>query len=129
MAHFAELDEQGTVSNVICVNNDALEHDEFPASEDSGIRFCIGLFGGGIWKQTSYTGAFRRRFATIGGHYDAELDAFISPKPYPSWHLNRDTTEWEAPIPMPLQGIYRWNEESKQWDEVIQDGEPDYEVV
>ena len=128
MAHFAELDEQGIVTNVISVSNDVLEHKDFPESEVLGVTFCAQLFGGGIWKQTSRTGSFRHRFAAIGGYYDATLDAFIDPRPYPSWYLDHDVADWRAPIDRPEDGVYRWDEAEMQWMRVVQEGEPDYEV-
>ena len=54
-------------------------------------------------------------YAAIGDKYDAQRDAFISPQPYPSWQLNEDTCLWEAPSPMPTDGLYGWNEETVSW--------------
>ena len=59
---------------------------------------------------------FRKNFATIGGKYDEDKDAFIPTKPYPSWTLNETTCQWEAPTAMPTDGHYVWNEETQQWD-------------
>jgi hypothetical protein len=71
---------------------------------------------GGNWKQTSYNGNFRKRFAGIGFTYNYQLDAFISPKPYPSWILNEQTAAWDAPVPYPTDGkAYFWNEGTLSW--------------
>ena len=87
--------------------------DEF---ESNGENWCRSLFSGN-WKQTSYNGTIRKNYAGIGFKYDVRLDAFISPKPYPSWLLNEETCRWEAPVPYPNDGkLYRWNEQTLSWD-------------
>lgn len=81
MAHFAEI-KNGTVGQVIVVNNDVLENKDFPESEPIGIAFCKSLYGADTeWKQTSYNGSFRGRFAGSGMAYDATLDEFVAPTP------------------------------------------------
>ena len=61
-------------------------------------------------------GRKRKNYAGIGYRYDKELDAFISPTPYPSWKLNKDTCLWEAPIPYPDDNKdYLWNEAEQEW--------------
>jgi hypothetical protein len=111
MAHFAELDQNNIVLRVIVVPN---EH------EADGENWCNNLLGGS-WKQTSYNGNIRARYAGVGYIYDAALDVFIAPQPFPSWALNPDTTEWEAPTPMPDDGqIYNWDEATLSW--VLQEG-------
>ena len=114
MAHFAQLDDAGTVLQVIVVhNNELLENGV--ESEAKGVEFCQSLFGGN-WKQTSYNGNIRKNYASIGYKYDSVRDAFIAPKPYPSWVLDEATCVWQAPIPMPTDGgVYRWDEEALLW--------------
>jgi len=112
MAHFAKLNENGVVLEVVVVtNNDAPD-------EASGIAFLTNLFGKGIvWKQTSYNGKMRKNYAGIGYTFDAARDAFIAPSPFSSWVLNEQSCQWEAPVPMPTDGKrYAWNEELKAWD-------------
>jgi hypothetical protein len=78
-------------------------------------QWCSDTYGG-YWKQTSYSGSFRKNFAGIGYTYNADLDAFIPPKPYPSWVLNEDTCQWQAPVPMPQDGdLYEWDEAAGEW--------------
>lgn len=79
MAHFAELDENNVVKQVIVVHNNELLDENNNESEAKGIAFCQSLFGGN-WVQTSYNGSIRKNFAGIGMHYDAMRDAFIAPK-------------------------------------------------
>jgi hypothetical protein len=119
MAHFAKLDDANVVVDVIVVSNETLNNLPFPESEPVGVAFLTEWSGGYTnWKQTSYNGNFRKNFAGIGYTYDAVLDAFIAPKPYPSWLLNTETCQWQAPIPYPTDGkIYSWNEETQQWVE------------
>jgi hypothetical protein len=106
MAHFAQLDENNVVLQVIVV---ADEH------EQNGEQWCHE-FAGGRWKQTSRSGRIRKNYAGIGYTYDEQRDAFISPKPYSSWTLNEDTCRWEAPNPKPdNQYQYRWSELLGQW--------------
>ena len=115
MAHFAELDSNNTVLRVIVVNNNDVLDSNGQESEEVGINFCKGLFGG-EWKQTSYNANFRKNYAGIGYTYDSVLDGFIPPQPYPSWVLNQSTCLWEAPVPMPTDGqLYSWDEATTSW--------------
>ena len=79
----------------------------------------------GEWIQTSYNTyggqhpenkPLRKNYAGIGYTYDAELDAFIPPKPYASWTLDEETCLWNAPVAKP-EGAYNWNEEIQNWVE------------
>jgi hypothetical protein len=117
MAHFAKLDNY-IVVDVNCVSNDTINNLPFPESEPIGIEFLIEWSGGyADWKQTSYNGNFRKRYAGIGYTYNAALDAFIAPQPFPSWTLNTTTADWEAPVPYPTDGQqYVWNESTQAWD-------------
>jgi hypothetical protein len=79
MAHFAQLDENNTVMQVIVVANDELM-DNGVESEQKGILFCQSLFPETVWKQTSYNGKIRKNYAGIGMYYDADKDMFLFPK-------------------------------------------------
>jgi hypothetical protein len=78
MAHFAELDENNIVTNVIVVHNDELIDDDGNESEAKGIDFCLAHFGG-RWIQTSYNATIRGIYAGIGFTYDETLDEFVAP--------------------------------------------------
>lgn len=121
MAHFAQLDQNNIVVQVIVVNNEDTKDSIGTENELIGINFCKSLFGPlTIWKQTSYNATIRKNYAGIGFTYDETRDAFIAPKPYASWVLNESTCRWEAPTPMPSDGkMYSWNEDSQQWNEVV----------
>lgn len=115
MAHFAKLNENNLVTQVIVVHNNELLDENGQESEAKGAAFCQSLFGG-TWIQTSYSGSFRKNYAGIGFTYDAERDAFIPPKPFASWILNEETAQWEAPTPMPENGqTYVWDEVTTSW--------------
>jgi hypothetical protein len=120
MAHFAKLDQNNVVTEVHVVNNIELLVADGSESEMMGIAFLIRWSGGySNWKQTSYNGKIRKNYAGIGYIYDAQRDAFIPPKPFPSWVLNEETCLWDAPVAMPDDGkIYNWDESSNAWLEV-----------
>jgi hypothetical protein len=117
MAHYAFLDESNIVTEVIVGKNEGEE----------GIDWEVhyGNFRGQVCKRTSYNTSggvhsgggtpYRKNYAGIGYTYDASRDAFISPKPYPSWLLDETTCLWEAPVPMPDDGLYRWDEAAGEW--------------
>lgn len=120
MAHFAELDQDNIVLQVIVVGNDSINNLPFPESEPVGIAFCQSLLGPSTrWAQTSYNANFRYNYAGIGYTFDptpTPNGAFIPPKPYPSWLLNTNTFQWEPPVPYPTDGgMYQWDEETQSW--------------
>jgi hypothetical protein len=117
MAHFAKIGLNSKVLEVQVVANEVLHDSNGVEQEVNGIDFLTKLTGWSIWKQTSYNGNMRKNYAGIGDTYDEDRDAFISPKPYPSWTLNETTCRWEAPVPLPEDGQnYVWNESTQQWD-------------
>jgi hypothetical protein len=119
MAHFAELDQNNVVTRVLVVNDDYLRDENGNEVEALGCAHMESIHGG-KWVQTSYNNNIRVRYAGIGCTYDETLDAFIPPKPYPSWILNQTTADWEAPVPMPTDApegsYYEWNEEILNWE-------------
>jgi len=121
MAHFAQINSDNVVTQVIVVSNDDCGGGTYPSSDAVGAAFCNNLLGG-TWKQTSYNNNFRKRYAGIGYTFNGALDAFVAPKPYPSWTLNEDTADWEAPVERPEEGMWTWNEATQEWDEVATPG-------
>lgn len=110
MGHFARLDENNVVLAVHAVDNENMP------DEATGIAYLVSVHGEGhIWKQTSYNANIRKNYAGIGYTYDEQRDAFIAPKPFPSWILDEDTCRWNAPTPMPTDGMYRWDEATLAW--------------
>ena len=117
MAYFAKIGLNNKVISVHSVNNNELLDANGVEQEVNGIEFLTNLHGWSIWKQTSYNGNIRKNFAGIGYTYDEDRDAFISPKPFPSWVLNETTCLWEAPVSKPTDGQrYTWNETNQTWD-------------
>jgi hypothetical protein len=114
MAHYAFLDENNIVTEVIVGKN---EGEDGKTGEEWEAHY--GAFRGQVCKKTSYNGNIRKNYAGIGFKYDADMDAFIPPQPFPSWLLNIETGQWEAPIAMPDDGkFYVWDEETISWKEV-----------
>ena len=114
MAHFAEIDENNIVTQVIVVHNNELLVDG-EESETKGIDFCELLFGHRNWVQTSYNGNIRYNYAGPGFLWDSENDAFYSSQPYPSWSLDENFI-WQAPVPYPNNdNVYEWDEENGEW--------------
>lgn len=112
MAHFAKINDELIVEEVLVVSNEALDPND---EENSGQEFLANLVGG-AWIQTSYNGTIRKNYAGIGFTYDPDRDAFIEPKPYPSWILDETTCRFVAPIPYPNDGeLYYWNEDGQEW--------------
>lgn len=120
MASFVELDANNIVIRGVAVNNDAIDNLPFPQSEAVGVAFLQDLYGlNTAWAQTSYNANFRYNFAGIGFIFDKQADAFIPPKPYPSWLLNTQNYQWDPPIPYPNDGkSYVWNETTQSWVEI-----------
>ena len=121
MAHFAQLDDNNIVTQVIVVANTDTADATGVEKESIGIAFCERLIGGN-WKQTSYNGNLRKNYAGIGYSFDAVRDAFIPPKPFNSWVLDEETCLWNAPVAMPEDAgtgdppiRYTWNEETTSW--------------
>lgn len=117
MAYFAHLDEHGIVQQVIAISNSVLQepHLVFPETEPFGqefIRDVLGLLG--EYKQTSFNGNFRGRYAGIGYLYDSERDQFIAPQPYASWSLD-EAGDWQPPTPRPTDVPHFWDEAIQQW--------------
>jgi len=118
MAHFAQLNAENLVTQVIVVANQDTADQNGVENEAIGIEFCTNLLGG-KWVQTSYNGNIRKNYAGVGYKYDATLDAFVPPQPFASWTLNNETAQWEAPTPYPQDDKrYTWNEATTSWVEV-----------
>jgi hypothetical protein len=114
MAHYAFLDENNIVTEII------VGIDETELIEGLDPETWYGNFRGQICKRTSYNASIRKNYAGIGYNYDEVRDAFIPPKPYPSWIVDEDTCQWEAPIPYPNDGVmYSWDEEAGDWAPIV----------
>jgi len=98
MAHFARIDDEGNVLDVVPVDNDVLDNIEYPDADDIGNKFLnsCGFFG--KWVQTSYNSSFRKNYAVIGGKYDKDKDAFYNPeKPHKDCIWDENAMKWITP--------------------------------
>lgn len=114
MSHFAQIDSNNTVIQVIVVEQDVLDTGLFGPKE-SWIQTSYNTYGG-VHLQGGTP--LRKNYAGIGYTYDSVRDAFIPPKNYASWTLDETTCLWKAPTPMPVEEgkIFSWNEETQSWD-------------
>lgn len=116
MSHFAQINENNEVLQVLVIEQDVIDTGAFgdPASfiqTSYNTRGGVHILGGT---------PLRMNYASPGYTYDAARDAFIPPKPFPSWSLNNDTCLWEAPATYPTDGrSYMWNENTRQWELII----------
>jgi hypothetical protein len=131
MAYFAKINDNNIVVDVVAVHNNELLVDG-NESEQQGIDFLNTTYkvDNINWKQTSYNThagvhseggtPLRKNYGGIGFTYDADRDAFISPKPYNSWILDETTCIWNSPVAMPEDASatkrYNWNEENLNWE-------------
>ena len=136
MAHFAQLDGDNIVTQVIVVSNDDTSDSGGVETESIGVAFCQKLLGASTnWKQTSYNGNMRGNYAGIGYTYMSNVatlgvgstDIFISPKPYASWTVGVGTATWYPPAnpgdapaltdaEVAANKYYVWNESNYQAD-------------
>lgn len=110
MAHFAQIDDNNIVINVLSVPDEQEHRGQEYLSENLGFD--------GRWIQTSYNHKIRKNFAGVGYVYNEDLDIFMPPKPYPSWIINSELGIWESPIPYPQlknNEICIWDEDKKTW--------------
>lgn len=120
MAHFAQLDENNTVIEVVVISNEDLLDENGVEQESLGLEVCRNIFGQNTgWVQTSYNNNFRKKYAGVGDKYVASADVFYSPVgPFPSWVLDSNY-DWQSPVPKPDDGkSYYWDEGSLTWVEV-----------
>ena len=133
MAHFAQLDSNNVVTQVIVVSNDDTSDSNGVETESIGVAFCQKLLGADTnWKQTSYNGNSRGNYAGIGYTYMENVatlgvgstDIFISQQPHASWTISTSAARWEAPITQPTLtdeqraagSYYTWDESAYQAD-------------
>ena len=125
MAHYARLDENNVVTQVIVVANEDTADSNGVEAEEIGVAFCKKLLGADTrWKQTSYNGNFRVRYAGTGYKFYEDLNAFVPPSTFESWVLVEETADWESPVgPAPelteaqveSRSFYKWDEENLEW--------------
>ena len=122
MSYFAKIDSDGIVTQVIAIKKDMLDRGHWGDPND-WVQTSYNTRGGVHYAPNSNTPdggiALRKNYAGLGHTYDKTRDAFIAPKPYPSWVLNEGTCQWNAPVDYPDDGkIYRWKEDTISWEEI-----------
>ena len=136
MAHFAQLDGDNIVTQVIVVSNDDTSDSNGVETESIGVAFCQKLLGASTnWKQTSYNSNMRGNYAGIGYTYMSNVatlgvgstDIFIPQKPHNSWSVGVTTANWYPPTnpgnaptltdaEVAAGKYYAWNESNYQAD-------------
>jgi hypothetical protein len=115
MAHFAQIDENNIVTQVLVIDQETINTGHF-GDPSSFIQTSYNTIAG--VHQLGGT-PLRKNFAGIGYIYDSVRDAFYAPQPFPSWTLNEHTCFWESPTPMPTDGkVYTWDEDILSWIEM-----------
>ena len=132
MAHFAKLGANSKVIQVLTLDNKDMLNADGVEDEAVGQQYLEqhNNWPAQMWIQTSYNTSgnqhkdggtpLRGNYAGIGYTYDSTLDAFLEPKPYPSWILDETTYTWNAPVSKPTGSLnmdqyYEWNESSNSW--------------
>jgi len=132
MAHYALLNNENFVTAVISGADEIYIIDGLNTETNySNLYNCTAKrtsynTRGGIHYQADnntpsidQSKSFRKNYAGIGYYYDPIRDAFIPPKPFPSWTLNEESCLWDSPVPYPNDGkMYEWNEDILNWQEI-----------
>lgn len=119
MAHFAKVNENNVVEQVVVVNNSDAPG-PYPQSEARGQKHLHSLGLKGRWLQTSFNNRFRQYFAGVGYTYDPVEDIFIPPQPYSSWTWNTQILKWVPPVPYPTDPdiAWSWDEQNQIWKKI-----------
>lgn len=121
MAHFAQIDENNIVTQVLVIDQETINTGHF-GDPSTFVQTSYNTRGGVHYGQDGQPDngtPLRKNYAGIGYIYDSQLDAFYAPQPYASWTLNEETCYWESPTPMPSDGkLYTWDEDTLSWVEV-----------
>jgi hypothetical protein len=127
MAHYVILDENNIVINshvgrdedeiVMDTNGNPIDWEIYYGAKRTSYNTMGGIhYTNGI-PSVDQSKAFRKNYAGIGYYYSEGRDAFIPPRPYPSWILDEFSCLWQSPVPHPNDGnMYIWNEDIQNWD-------------
>lgn len=125
MAHYAFINSDNEVVEVITGRDETevvdgiSDWEAYYATKRPGLTCLRTSYNTYAGQHASGGTPFRGNYAGKGYSYDSELDAFIPPKPYPSWTLT-DSYTWEAPVAYPTDGAsYDWDEDNQQWVERV----------
>lgn len=124
MAHYAYLNENNIVEYVFVgpdENNPPQGFDSWEEYFETKTGQKCKRTSYNTWANDHYLGGepYRYNYAGLGFTYDELLGpdgAFIPPRPFDSWILNKNTAQWEAPKEKPDQeNQYEWDEELGDW--------------
>jgi len=116
MAHYARINEQNIVTEVIVATEEAIQSGDFGDPSQ--------------WLQTSYNtrsgvhvqggSPYRGNYAAPGMIYDPAQDIFIYPRPQDgtTWQLDPLTCSWVRPVPQPQPDpdkFIHWSESTQSW--------------
>jgi len=121
MAHFAKLDDNNLVIDIMVISDDQIMDENGVESEKIGIDRCKEIAGSNTnWKQCSFNSNMRGRYPGINStYYIEEYDVFTTAKVHDSWIWNNLEGDWNAPKPKPDDtetGGYVWNESIVDWE-------------
>lgn len=123
MSHFAQINADNIVTRVLVISQENVNTGNW-GSPSTWVQTSYNTRGGKHYDQSGVEDsgvALRYNYAGKGYTYDADKDAFISPKPYPSWTLAEASCIWEPPVAYPDDGKrYSWDEDAGNWVEVTE---------
>ncbi len=122
MAHYAVIDDNNLVINVITGKDEDYSETDWEKyySELLNLKVLRTSYNTVGGKHLNGKIPFRKNYASIGYYYDPQRDAFIPPRPFPSWILDEETCLWAAPVSYPDDGkYYDWDEQALTWVEII----------
>ena len=121
MSHFAQINADNIVTRVLVISQENVNTGNW-GSPSTWVKTSYNTRGGKHYDQSGVEDsgvALRYNYAGKGYTYDSDKDAFISPKPYPSWTLAEASCTWEAPVAYPDDDkMYTWDEDAGNWVEV-----------
>jgi hypothetical protein len=122
MSHFAEINSENIVTNIIVAEQEFIDSGAV-GDANNWVQTSYNTRGGVHYAPDTNTPdggvALRKNYAGFGFTYDVSRDAFYEPQPYPSWTLDNDTCQWNAPVAYPDDDkFYTWDEENTQWEEI-----------
>jgi hypothetical protein len=122
MSHYAHLDENDNVINVIVVDKEKIESGQFGDPRfwvETDRHTSYGIHYGEDGKPDGKP-PFRGNHATIGGVYDRVNDVFYTGRPFLSWRISGPDWIWKPPVPKPPRTnkiVNVWNESTHSWDQ------------
>ena len=123
MSHFAQINADNIVTRVLVISQDNVNTGNW-GSPSTWVQTSYNTRGGKHYDQSGVEDsgvALRYNYAGKGYTYDSDKDAFISPKPYPSWTLAEASCIWEPPVAYPDdEKRYSWDEDAGNWVEVTE---------